>query len=162
MTRPKIKKTAFESITDARPSLSVCQSPQQKQNRNCLMEKNNIFKKIQESELEQLSRSHPHLLFLEPVKLFCLFVNNKICEMIRCKTEQYGAQKNQPINIFPQEIETFLAIIILTGYKSRPRQRLYWCKDDDVTCLVVSRSMARKRFEDIKKYLTLSITTTFK
>ena len=55
--------------------------------------KTTIFKKLQESELEQLSESHTHLLFLEPVKLFRLFVNNKICEMIRCETEQYAAKK---------------------------------------------------------------------
>ena len=147
------EKTVFESIRYVKPSSSVCQTPQPKKNRNCLLEKNNKFEKFQESELEQLSESHPHLLFLEPVELFCLFVNNKICKMIRCKTERYAAQKNQPINIFPQEIETGLAIIILTVYNSRPGQRLYWCKDDDVTCSVVSQNMARKRFEDIKMYL---------
>ena len=124
-----------------------------KKNRNCLLEKKTNLKKLQESELEQLSESHSHLLFLEPVELFRLFVNNKICEMIHCKTERYAAQKNQLINIFPQEIETGLAIIILTVYNSHPRQRLYWSKDDDVTCSVVSQSMARKRFEDIKMYL---------
>ena len=64
-------------------------------------------------------------------------------------------KKNQPINISAQEIETFLTVIILTGYNSRPRQRLYWSKDDDVTCLVVWQSMARKRFEDRKRYLRL-------
>ena len=62
-------------------------------------------------------------------------------------------KKNQPINISAQEIETFLAIIILTRYNSRSYQRLYWSKDDDVTCSVVSQSMAKKRFEDIKRYL---------
>ena len=40
------------------------------------------LKKLQESELEQLSESHPHLLFLEPVELFRLFVNSEICEML--------------------------------------------------------------------------------
>ena len=36
--------------------------------------------------------------------------------MIRCETERYAAQKNQPINISAQEIKTFLAIVTLTGY----------------------------------------------
>ena len=92
------------------------------------------LKKLQESELEQLSESYPHLLFLEPVELFRSFVYNEICEMIRRETKRYAAQKNQPINISAQEVETFLAIIILTRYNNRPRQRLYWSKDDDVTC----------------------------
>ena len=73
--------------------------------------------------------------------------------MICCEIERYAAQKNQPINISTQEIETFLANVILTGYNSRPRQCLYWSKNDNVTCSLVSRNMARKRFEDIKRYL---------
>ena len=148
------EKTVFESITDARPSSSVCQTPQPKKKiETVYWKKTTNLKKLEESEFEQLSESHPHLLFLEPVELFRLFVNNEICEMIRCETERYAAQKNQPMNISAQEIEMFLAIVILTGYNSRPRQRLYWSKDDDVTCSVVSRSMARKQFEDIKRYL---------
>ena len=73
--------------------------------------------------------------------------------MICCETERYAAQKNQLINISAQEIKTFLAIIIITKYNSRPRQRLYWCKDDDVTCPAVLQNMARKRFKNIKGYL---------
>ena len=57
------------------------------------------------------------------------------------------------MNISVQEIKTFLAIIILTRYNSHPHQHLYWSKDDDVTCSVVLQSMARKWFEDIKRYL---------
>ena len=94
MTGPIMKKTVFESNTDARPSLSVCQTPQPEKNRNCLLKKTTNLKKSQESELEQLCGSHPHLLFLEPVELFRLLVNNEICEMIRCETERYAAQKN--------------------------------------------------------------------
>ena len=40
------EKIVFESITDARPSSSVCQIPQPKKNTNCLLEKNNKFEKI--------------------------------------------------------------------------------------------------------------------
>ena len=69
-----------------------------KKNRNCLLEKTTDLKKLQESELEQ-SESHPHLFFLEPVELFCLFVNNEICEMIRCETDDMLLKKiNQSIS----------------------------------------------------------------
>ena len=40
------EKTVFESIKDARPSSSVCQTSQPKKNRNCLLEKNNKLEKI--------------------------------------------------------------------------------------------------------------------
>ena len=81
------EKTVFESITDARPSSSVCQTHSRKKTETVYWKKTTNLKNLQKSELEQLSESHPHLLFQEPVELFRLFVNNKICEMIRCQTE---------------------------------------------------------------------------
>ena len=59
MTGPIMKKIVFESITDAGPSSSICQIPQPKKNRNCLLKNTIDLKKLQESELEQLSESNP-------------------------------------------------------------------------------------------------------
>ena len=42
---------------------------------------------------------------------------------------------------------------MLTGYNSRPRQRLYWSKDDDISCPLISKSMSRKTFEIIEKLI---------
>ena len=42
---------------------------------------------------------------------------------------------------------------MLTGYNSRLRQRWYWSKDNDVAIPLISRSMSRKRSEDIKKFI---------
>ena len=47
-----------------------------------------------------------------------------------------------------QEIKAFVGILLLTGYNSRPCQRLYWSKDDDISCPLILRLMSRKRFED--------------
>ena len=74
MMGPIMKKTVFESITDARPSSSVCQTPEPKKKQKLSTGKTTNLKNLQKSELEQLSESHPHLLFLELVELFCLFV----------------------------------------------------------------------------------------
>ena len=38
-------------------------------------------------------------------------------------------------------------------YNSWPRQCLYWSEDDDVAIPLILRSMSRKRFEDIKKFI---------
>ena len=46
-----------------------------------------------------------------------------------------------------------VGILLLTGYNSRPRQRLYWSKNDDISCPLITRSISRKRFEDIKKLI---------
>ena len=41
----------------------------------------------------------------------------------------------------------------MTGCNTRLRQRLYWSKDDDIGFPLISSSMSRKRFEDIKKLI---------
>ena len=67
--------------------------------------------------------------------------------------ERYASQWNEVIHFTRQEIGAFVGILLLTGYNSRPRQRLYWSKDDDISCSLISRSMSRKRFEDINKLI---------
>ena len=100
-----------------------------------------------------LADSHPHLALLEPVPLFQLLFNEEIYSLIACETERYASQQNEVIHLTTQKIEAFVGILLLTGYNSRPRQRLYWSKDDDISCPLISGSMSRKRFEDIKKLI---------
>ena len=64
-----------------------------------------------------------------------------------------ASQRNEVIHLASQEIEAFVGILLLRGYNSRPRQRLHWSKDDDISCPLLSRSMLRKRFEDVKKLI---------
>ena len=112
--------------------------------------KKTSLKEIPESNIMHLADSHPHLAMLEPLALFRLLFNDEICSLIACETERYASQQNEVIHLTQQEIETFVGILLLTGYNCRSRQRLYWSKDDDVCCPLVSRSRPRKRFEDIK------------
>ena len=77
----------------------------------------------------------------------------KVCSLIACETERYASQRNEVIHLTPQEIEAFIGILLLTGHNSRPRQRLYWSKDHDISCPLISRSVSRKRFENIKKLI---------
>ena len=79
--------------------------------------------------------------------------NDKICDLIATETKQYASQQNELFYLQQHKIDTFIGIILLTGYNSRPRQRLYWSEDDDVAIPLISRSMSRKRFEDIKKFI---------
>ena len=108
-----------------------------------------------------LADSHHHLALLEPVALFRFLFNEEICSLIACETEQYASQRNEVIHLTPQEIEAFVGMLLLTGYNSRPRHRLYWSKDDDISCPLISRSMSRKRFDDIMKLIHLLITIIF-
>ena len=117
------------------------------------MGKKQCLKEIPEANITDLANSHPHVAVLEPVSLFRLLFNYEICSLIATETERYASQQNELFHLEQHEIDTFVGIILLIGYNGRPRQRLYWSKNEDVVNPLVSRSMSRKRFEDIKKYI---------
>ena len=118
-----------------------------------LWKKKSSLKEAPEANVLHLADSHPYLTLLESVALFRLLFNEEICSLIACETERYASQRNEVIHLTPQEIEAFVGILLLTEYNSRPRQRLYWSKVDDISCPLISRSMSRKRFEDIRKLI---------
>ena len=114
-----------------------------------LWKKKSSLKEIPEANIMRLADSHLHLALLKPAALFRLLFNEEICSLIACETERYASQRNEVICPTPQEIEALVGILLLREYNSRPRQRLYWSKDDDISCPLISRSTSRKRFEDI-------------
>ena len=100
-----------------------------------------------------LADSHLQFGLFEPVALYRLLFNEEIYCLIACETERYAFQRNEVIHLAPQIIKAFVGILLLTGHNSRPRQCFYWSKDDDISCPLISRSMSRKRFEDIMKLI---------
>ena len=130
--------------------------PPKKKRKNAkavLRKKKNSLKKIPEENVMHFADSHPNFALLEKVALSRLLFNEEIYSLIACETEQYASQPNEVIHLAPQEIEAFVGIFLLTGYNSRSHQRLYWSKDENTSCPLISRSMSRKRFEDIKKLI---------
>ena len=118
-----------------------------------LWKKKRSMKKIPEANVMHQADSHPYLALLEPVALFRLLFNEEIYSVIACKMEQYTSQWNEVIHLILQEIEAFVGILLLTGYNSQRHQHLYWSKDDDISCPLISRSISRKSFEDIEKLI---------
>ena len=51
------------------------------------------------------------------------------------------------------EIGKFLGILIHSGYKSYPEERIYWSNSEGLGCELVKNSMSRNRFLLIKKYI---------
>nr|CAH7746200.1 unnamed protein product [Callosobruchus chinensis] len=66
----------------------------------------------------------------------------------------YAAQKNDhSFCVTEDEIKVFLGILMFSGYHKLPRQRLFWCLDEDVSVPCISQAMSRNRYYQIKKYL---------
>lgn len=96
---------------------------------------------------EELKNQNPVIIF---EKLF----DQEVLTMIGHYTQTYAAQKNMhDFKVSVDELKTFFGILLLTGYHSLPRERLYWSLDEDCNVPIVSNAMSRNRFQEIKKYL---------
>lgn len=84
-----------------------------------------------------------------PLELFQRFFDSEVIDMLVSYTNMYAARKNQKYDITVEEIETFIGILLLSGYNSQPRRRMYWENARDSHNEAVSEGMSRNRFEHI-------------
>ena len=89
----------------------------------------------------------------QPHKIFEEYVKAELKEKILVETNRYAAQRNTNFFLSMADLNAFNAILILTGYHSLPRTRLFWEKEEDVGVAMVNENMSRKDFEEIKQYL---------
>ena len=77
-----------------------------------------------------------------PVELFELFFDDDVVEMIVKFSNMYAQSKgNHSFSTTMQEVRTFLAILMVSGYNRVPWRRLYWSHDDDVRNVAFSSVM---------------------
>ena len=94
---------------------------------------------------------------IPPHKLLEVFFDD---EMINCLCDQskiYANSKgNFTLHVTPDELRAFLAILLISGYTSLQRRRVYWEQVPDVFNYTVSDMLTRNRFEEILRYLHLA------
>lgn len=89
-----------------------------------------------------------------PVNIFEMFFDEEVMTMISQYSQMYAAQNNKhDFHVSIEELKIFFGILLLTGYHSLPRERLYWSLDEDCKVSIFAKSMSRNRFLEIKKYL---------
>nr|CAH7750906.1 unnamed protein product [Callosobruchus chinensis]CAH7763309.1 unnamed protein product [Callosobruchus chinensis]CAH7769864.1 unnamed protein product [Callosobruchus chinensis] len=89
-----------------------------------------------------------------PVETFERLFDKRILEHIVKQSMLYAAQKNDhSFCVTEDEIKVFLGILMFSGYHKLPRERLFWCLDEDVSVPCISQAMSRNRYYQIKKYL---------
>ena len=89
-----------------------------------------------------------------PTQVLELFLDEKAIEHLRSETIKYASQNgNHIFTVSSGEIRTFIGILLLSGYSSVSRRRLYWSNEPDTRNELVVQSMRRNRFEEIMKYL---------
>jgi len=89
---------------------------------------------------------------MSPVELFETFFSEEIKKYIIQCTKFIG------YNLTMSELNTFIDIIIMSGYNSRRSQRHYWSTDLHLGYEVIKSAMSRDKFETIKSKLKYSQT----
>jgi hypothetical protein len=117
----------------------------------------NINMNVTTSSFERQSILKSELEGLNPVEVFEKIIyddvvsvmwNNRICTRHRKTIMFFFVSKT--------DTRVFLGVRLLSGYHKLPRERLYWGLDEDFHVPLVSESMSRNRFLDIKKYIHLT------
>ena len=97
---------------------------------------------------------HPEMEGKTPIEVFRMYWDDKMCDMIVKESNHYARQRNdQTFELTRGELDQFLGIVLLTGYISLPRQRMYWEKSEDFQIPIIGKSLSRSRFEQIKRNL---------
>ena len=126
-----------KNFANKKPVVRACQ----RQIENCERFKNEF--------VEELAGKQPHETFEK-------YVSAELKEMIVTETNLYAAQKNADSTFTATDLETFNAVLILTGYHSLPRTRMLWEKEKDIDLWVVYESISRKKFGHIKSYINFT------
>lgn len=92
-----------------------------------------------------------------PDSLFSLFFDDEVLEMLVTNTQLYAGSKGRHgFTTTKEEMKTFIAILLVSGYSPVPRRRMYWSFDDDIRNEAVSKAMTRDRFEEMMRYMHIS------
>lgn len=101
--------------------------------------------------LEAFEDLFPMLSNKTPVELFEMFFNNEIIDLIVRETNRYAQSKNQHNFIFSKrDLLSFICIVFLSGYNKRPQEWMYWSKEKDIECPIISSILSSKNFKKIK------------
>ena len=81
-----------------------------------------------------------------PPNVFEIFFDNEVIEIILRFSNTYAADKNFHNFHTTMDEHAFLALLLLSGYASLPRRRMYCKKQIDVSKEVFTRTLLRHRF----------------
>ncbi|KAJ8942181.1 hypothetical protein NQ318_002855 [Aromia moschata] len=75
--------------------------------------------------------------------------NEKVIDMLVHFTNMYALKRNRKANISCDEIKCFLGVLLVSGYSSVSRRRMYWENSEDSKNILISNAIRRDRFEYI-------------
>lgn len=84
-----------------------------------------------------------------------MFVDDEVIDWIVACTIDYATTDNNDATFSTDaaEIRTFIGILYITGYNTRPDIQNYWATNQSLECPLIRAAMPRDRFLRLKRYL---------
>ena len=89
--------------------------------------------------------------YLEPSGYFELFWDNALFQKIQHFSKVYASQQDprSSFDVTVDELKVVVGILLISGYNTVPRRRLYWSCENDVRNDMIANAMSRNRFDEI-------------
>lgn len=84
-----------------------------------------------------------------PIEWFSLFFSEEIFELLTTETNRYLGRKNLASDIKIEEMKCMIGILLVSGYSSVNRRRMYWENSPDVKNELIVSALSRDRFSYI-------------
>ncbi|XP_053389577.1 piggyBac transposable element-derived protein 3-like [Mercenaria mercenaria] len=115
---------------------------------------------IPRQQADKFTWRDPHIdtsrLPQTPKGIFELFFDDDILDMMVEQSIRYaGSKGNHTFTTSREELGVFMAILIVSGYSTVPRRRMYWSHDTDVRNDAIASAMTRDRFDTLVRYIHL-------
>lgn len=92
-----------------------------------------------------------------PVEVFQLLWTEDIYQLLQQNSLLYATSKGKVKFILKtEELKIVIGILLLSGYLTPTKRRLFWSSSSDTNNALVTSAMSRNRFEEILKFLPIS------
>ena len=156
---PRAESTSTDvAAVVARPSASVLSYPTATTGVSAILHDSlpRIWKKVdfKSSQFERFAwNSNETISFpdMDPSGYFELFWDNALFEKIRYFWKLYSLQQDpkSSFDVTVQELKVMVGILMISGYSTVPRRRLYWSSECDVRNEMIASAMSCNRFDEI-------------
>lgn len=92
---------------------------------------------------------------LEPIQIYELFYDDEVQDFLVEQAHLYGIEKNHSFQLSKTDLGAFIGVLVLSGYHSLPQTEMYFTRDEDICVPLISKSISRARFREIKQNLHL-------
>lgn len=149
-----LSNTNVPSVNPVRESKTKTVKPK-KPNYNWKDDEKNFSEKVGKGDVEEVSTEYMGDE-LSCVQCFEKMFSEQIISHMTNMSNLYALQRNSTLNVTNEEMKTYIAILLLTGYMEPKYMRMFWETQSDTHNALVSKSMRRDRFLEIQKFLHVS------